>query len=159
MTSEKKVYQLTEQGKKDLEEKLNYYKNVLRPENIKAIQDARSQGDLSENADYSAAREEQGKIESEIAKMEDILQHCKIISNKDSTDTIALGKRVKMEINGDIEEYSIVSTIEVDPRAGRISNESPLGAAIIGHVPGDEVHFKTESNFEVIVKILEVNNN
>lgn len=159
MASEKKVFQLTEQGKKDLEERLEYLKNVARPENIKAIQDARSQGDLSENADYSAAREEQGKIEGEIAKIEDILQHCKVISNKDASDTISLGKKVKMEINGDIEEYSIVSTIEVDPRAGRISNESPLGSAILGHVPGDEVRFKTESNFEVVVKILEVTNN
>ena len=151
--------ELTKEGAENLEKELRHLIDIDRPAVIEALQAARSQGDLSENADYSAAREEQGKIESEIAKMEDILQHCKIISNKDSTDTVALGKRVKMEINGDIEEYSIVSTIEVDPRAGRISNESPLGAAIIGHTPGDEVRFKTESNFEVVVKILEVNNN
>ena len=157
--AEKKVYQLTEQGKKDLEERLDYLKNVLRPQNIIAIQDARSQGDLSENADYSAAREEQGKIESEIANLEDILQHCKVISTKDSSDQITLGKTVKIRINGMEKEYSIVSTIEVDPRAGRISNESPLGAALMGHIPGDEVHFKTESNREVSVVVLDVINN
>lgn len=159
MADLKKTYQLTEEGKKELEEKLDYLKNTARKQNIIAIQDARSQGDLSENADYSAAREEQGRIESEILRIEDILQHCKIISNKDATDTITLGKRVKLIINGMEREFSIVSTIEVDPRNGKISNESPLGENLIGHKPGDIVTFRTEADREVTVEVLEVSIN
>ena len=156
MASEKKKYQLTEQGKKQFEERLDYLKNVLRPQNIAALKDARSQGDLSENADYSAAREEQGKIEGEILYIEDILQHCVIISSKDNSDVVNLGKKVKLTIDGREREYSLVSTIEVNPREGKISNESPLGQAIIGHIPGDTVVFRTESDREVHVEILEV---
>lgn len=159
MADLKKTYQLTEEGKKELEEKLDYLKNTARKQNIIAIQDARSQGDLSENADYSAAREEQGRIESEILRIEDILQHCKIISNKDATDTITLGKKVKLIINGMEREFSIVSTIEVDPRNGKISNESPLGENLIGHKPGDIVTFRTEADREVTVEVLEVSIN
>lgn len=159
MADVKKVYQLTEEGKKDLEQKLDYLKNTARKQNIIAIQDARSQGDLSENADYSAAREEQGRIESEIMRIEDILQHCKIISNKDASDTISLGKHVKMLINGAEKEYSIVSTIEVDPRNGKISNESPLGSNLLGRHAGEIIKFRTESDREVTVEILEVYNN
>ena len=154
----KRVYQLTEEGKKELESQLDYLKNTARKQNIIAIQDARSQGDLSENADYSAAREEQGRIEAEITRIEDILQHCKIISNKDVTDLVALGKRVRMIINGSEKEYASVSTIEVDPRNGKISNESPLGSNLIGHRAGEVITFRTESDREVTVEILEVIN-
>ena len=156
MAVEKKKYQLTEQGKKDIEERLNYLKNVLRPQNIIAIQDARSQGDLSENADYSAAREEQGKIESEITRLEDILLHHTIISAKDNSDTVTLGKEVKIILNGKEQTYSIVSTIEVDPRVGKISNESPLGMALIGHRVGEQVTFKGGTGKESTAEILEV---
>lgn len=157
-TDLKKTYQITEEGKKEVEERLTYLKNVARPANIEAIKAARSQGDLSENADYSSAREEQGKIEAEIAKLEDIIQHCKVITNKDDSNIVGLGKVVKVNINGIEKKFALVSTIEVNPRAGKISNESPLGAALIGHVPGDVVKFKTESDREVVAEILEVVN-
>ena len=170
MADNKKVYQLTEEGKKDLELQLDYLKNTARKQNIIAIQDAMSQGDLSENADYSAAREEQSRIAAEIARIEDILQHSKIISNKDASDVVALGKKVKLIINGMEKEYSIVSTIETDPKNalfsttikrrspknGKVSNESPLGENIMGHRPGDVVKFRTESDREVVVEILAV---
>ena len=156
MADNKKIYQLTEEGRKDLEAQLDYLKNTARKQNIIAIQDAMSQGDLSENADYSAAREEQSRIAAEIARIEDILQHSKTISNKDLSDTVAIGKRVRLIINGMEKEYSIVSTIETDPKNGKISNESPLGESIIGHHPGDVVKFTTESDREVTVEILEV---
>ena len=158
MADNKKVYQLTEEGKKNYEAELDYLKNTARKQNIIAIQEAMGQGDLSENADYSAAREEQGRIEAEITRIEDILQHCKIISNKDVTDLVALGKRVRMIINGSEKEYAIVSTIEVDPRNGKISNESPLGSNLIGHRAGEVITFRTESDREVTVEILEVIN-
>lgn len=156
MADNKKIYQLTEEGKRDLETQLDYLKNTARKQNIIAIQDAMSQGDLSENADYSAAREEQSRIAAEIARIEDILQHSKIISNRDASDVVALGKKVKLLINGVEREYSIVSTIETDPKNGKVSNESPLGENIIGHRPGDVVKFRTESDREVTVEILEV---
>ena len=100
MADNKKIYQLTEEGRKDLEAQLDYLKNTARKQNIIAIQDAMSQGDLSENADYSAAREEQSRIAARIAEIEEILQHSKIISTKDETDEITLGKKVKLLING-----------------------------------------------------------
>ena len=153
--AEKKIYQLTEEGKKEWERQLDQLKTD-REANIVAIQDAMSQGDLSENADYSAAREEQSRIAAEIARIEDILQHSKIISNKDASDVVALGKKVKLIINGMEKEYSIVSTIETDPKNGKVSNESPLGENIMGHRPGDVVKFRTESDREVVVEILAV---
>ena len=140
--AEKKIYQLTEEGKKELERQLDQLK-ADREANIVAIQEARSQGDLSENADYSAAREEQSRIAAEIARIEDILQHSKIISNRDASDVVALGKKVKLIINGMEKEYSIVSTIETDPKNGKVSNESPLGEKIMGHRPGDIIKFRT----------------
>lgn len=153
--AEKKFYQLTEEGKKALEAQLDQLK-ADREANIVAIQEARSQGDLSENADYSAAREEQSRIAAEIARLEDILKHSKVISNRDETDVISIGKRVRLLINGIEREYSIVSTIETDPKNGKVSNESPLGEAINGLRPGDSVKFRTESDREVSVEILEV---
>ena len=155
MADNKKVYQLTEEGKKDLELQLDYLKNTARKQNIIAIQYAMSQGDLSENADYSAAREEQSRIAAEIARIEDILQHSKVISTKGAAnDVVSLGNKVKLLINGIEREYSIVSTIETDPRNGKISNESPLGENIMGHRIGDVVKFRTESDKEVTVEIL-----
>ena len=153
--AEKKIYQLTEEGKKELERQLDQLK-ADREANIVAIQEARSQGDLSENADYSAAREEQSRIAGEIARLEEILKHSKIISNKDDSDVISIGKKVRLLINGMEKEYSIVSTIETDPKNGKVSNESPLGEAINGLRPGDSVKFRTESDREVSVEILEV---
>ena len=156
MADNKKVYQLTEEGKKNYEAELDYLKNTARKQNIIAIQEAMGQGDLSENADYSAAREEQSRIAAEIARIEDILQHCKVITNKDASDIVALGKKVKLIINGMEKEYLIVSTIETDPKKGKVSNESPLGESIMGHRPGDVVKFRTESDREVTVEILAV---
>ena len=153
--AEKKIYQLTEEGKKDLELQLDQLK-VAREANIIAIQEARGQGDLSENADYSAAREEQSRIASEIARLEEILKHSKLISKKDDSEVISIGKRVRLLINGIEREYSIVSTIETDPKNGKVSNESPLGEAINGLMPGDSVKFRTESDREVSVEILQV---
>ena len=114
-----------------------------------------SQGDLSENADYSAAREEQSRIAAEIARIEDILQHSKIISNKDASDVVALGKKVKLIINGMEKEYSIVSTIETDPKNGKVSNESPLARGIMGARVGDECTVESP-NGSYRVEIIEI---
>lgn len=136
------VHYLTLEGKKQLEEKLNYTKTVLRPEVVKRIGLAREYGDLSENSEYDAAKEEQARIEAEISEMEDILLNCEIISKKNiDTDTVNLGTTVKLYDEEFDEEvtYKILGSTESDPAKGVISNASPVGAALLGHRVGDIV--------------------
>ena len=125
--------------------------------NIKALQDARSQGDLSENADYDAAREEQSRIEARIAEITEILKNVKIIT-KDSSNRVTTGKNVTIEFIGmnKTESYDIVGTIEADPFEHKISNESPLGKAIMGHDKGTTLTVVTEKGKEFRVKIIDV---
>lgn len=153
----KEVYELTEQGKIDLEQELEHLKTIDRPLNIEAIKEARAQGDLSENADYAAAREEQGRIEGRILEIENILKNAKIIE-KDSSNKVSIGKTVTLTYQSLKlkREFEIVGTVESDPFSGRISNDSPLGKAIIGHKVGDHVTFRTESGKEQVVIIEEV---
>ena len=147
---------LTKEGKKELEKKLEYYKTVRRPEVTKKIGVAREFGDLSENAEYDAAKEEQGIIEGEIAEMELKLKTCIIIDDKKlSTSKIGLGNTVKLydeEFDEDV-VYKIVGSTESDPKNGLISNESPVGKAILGKKVGDEVQVETPNgilNFKVL---------
>ncbi len=153
----KKYYELTEEGRANLEKERQHLIDVDRPNNIKALQDARSQGDLSENADYDAAREEQSRIESRIAEITEILKNVKIIT-KDSSNRVTTGKQVTIEFIGmkKTETYDIVGTIEADPFEHKISNESPLGKAIIGHDKGTTLTVVTEKGKEFKVKIVDV---
>lgn len=150
---------LTEEGKKQLEEKLNYYRTVRRPEVTKKIGIAREFGDLSENAEYDSAKEEQGKLEAEIAEMETKLKTC-IIINKDNIDTscVNIGCTVKAYDEDFDEEvnYTIIGSTESDPSKGLISNESPVGSALLGKKVGDTVIVKTPVG-ECTLKILEIN--
>lgn len=150
---------LTEEGKKQLEEKLNHYRTVLRPEVTKKIGIAREFGDLSENAEYDSAKEEQGKIEAEIAEMEAKLKTCIIIDkNKIDTSKVNIGCRVKVyDLDFDEEvEYTIIGSTESDPSKGLISNESPVGQALLGKKAGDKVLVKTPVG-ECTLEILEIN--
>ncbi len=153
----KKVYELTEEGRLNLEKERQRLIDVDRVNNIKALQDARSQGDLSENADYDAARDEQSRIEARIAEINEILKNVKIIT-KDSSDRVTTGKSVTIEFIGmkKTETYDIVGTIEADPFEHKISNESPLGKAIMGHEKGNTLTVVTEKGKEFRVKIIEV---
>ncbi len=151
----KKVYELTEEGKKKLEEELEDLKVNKIPENIRAIADARSQGDLSENADYTAAREAQARLNARLVEIENILKNVKIIKI-DDTDLIQTGKTVNLEFKGKNVTYKIVGTIEANPFEGKISNESPMGKAIIGHKKGQTVTVVPENGNEFKVKILDV---
>jgi len=133
---------LTAEGKKQLEEKLAYYKSVKRPEVVKKIGSAREYGDLSENSEYDAAKEEQAQIEAEISEMEDILLNCEIISKKDiDTEVVSIGTTVKLYDEEFDEEvsYKILGSTESDPANGIISNASPVGAALLGHKKGEEI--------------------
>lgn len=153
----KKYYELTEEGRLNLEREKQHLIDVDRPNNIKALQDARSQGDLSENADYDAAREEQSRIEARIAEITEILKNVKIIT-KDSSNRVTTGKNVTIEFIGmnKTESYDIVGTIEADPFEHKISNESPLGKAIMGHDKGTTLTVVTEKGNEFRVKIIDV---
>ncbi len=159
----KQVFKLTEKGKADYERELEYYKNVLRPQNINAIAEARAQGDLSENADYSSARDEQVRIESKILELENILKNAIIIEN-DNSSLANVGKTVEVRIyeKGKSKKerkdtFQIVSSIEADPFSGKISEDCPIGRALIGRsVEDGVVTVVTETGKEVKVEIISV---
>ena len=151
-----KVY-LTNEGFLEIEEELNHLKEVKRPEVIKALKDARALGDLSENADYDAARNEQAQVEGRIKELEVLLEKAELIENKKS-DKVELGTTVKIKYvddDDDMEEYRIVGSKEADPSNDKISNESPLAKAVMGHKAG-EVCTVESPNGNYSVEIVEI---
>ena len=149
---------LTPEGKKQLEEKLDYLKSVRRPEVVKKIGIAREYGDLSENAEYDSAKEEQAEVEAEIAEIEDLLLYAVIINKKEiDTSVVSVGTKVALydeEFDEDV-TYTITGSSESDPKKGFISNESPVGKALIGHKVGEKVSVMTPGGevFYTIKKI------
>ena len=139
---------LTPEGKKQLEDKLHILKTERRQEVAKKIGIAREFGDLSENAEYDAAKEEQALVETEIAEIENKLRNCEII-NKDKLNTkvVNIGSSVKLyDITFDEEvEYQITGSTESDPARNLISNESPVGRALLGKKKGDTVKVLTNA--------------
>ena len=130
---------ITLEGKKEKEERLEYLKTVRRPEVLEKLKVAREYGDLSENSEYDAARAEQGRVESEINMIEETLRQAKIVDSSDlAKDVVLVGSTVTVldEEIGEKEEYKIVGTIESDPDRGWISNESPIGKALVGKKKG-----------------------
>ena len=156
MSERKKVF-LTQEGYDEIKEELNYLINEKRPENIIAIKEARAIGDLSENADYDAARNEQAEIEARIKKLEAIIENVEIIEEV-STDAVGLGNTVKIayvDDEDDLDEYKIVGSQEADPFESKISNESPIAKALMGHKVGDIVSVESPNgNYEI--KIVEI---
>lgn len=139
----KKLYQITSEGKKELETELQELK-ARRGEVAEKIANARDYGDLSENAEYDAAREEQGQVESRISDIEDILKNATIIEPINGGGTIQVGCTVVLKNGGPKEvTYQIVGPVEADPLEGKISNESPIGKALIGKKEGDKVEIET----------------
>ena len=137
----KKQYQITTDGKKELELELVDLKS-RRGAIADKISDARDFGDLSENAEYDAAREEQGLLETRIAEIEDILNNAEIIkATKNSS--IGLGSRVELKTGAKKVEYTIVGPVEANPIEGKISNESPIGMALYGKKVDDKVTITT----------------
>ncbi len=130
---------MTAEGYLEAETELNELKNVRRQEIIEAIKEARAQGDLSENADYDAARNEQAIVEAKIQELEYKLEHAEIIDNTDK-NIVNLGSTVTISYDdGETEEYKLVGSMEADPFENKISNESPLGIALLKHKIGDVV--------------------
>ncbi|MBQ1550968.1 MAG: transcription elongation factor GreA [Bacilli bacterium] len=139
MANNKEVY-LTEEGLNDLKRELDELINVKRPANIQAIKEARSYGDLSENAEYDAARNEQAQIEARVKELERMLENVSIIKEI-KTDSVGIGNVVSVKYvdEDDEDEYRIVGSQEADPFEGKISNESPIAQALLDHKVGDTV--------------------
>lgn len=139
MKNKNTVY-LTQEGLDNLKKELDDLINVRRPENVQAIKEARALGDLSENAEYDAARNEQAVIEARIKQLEKMLENVSIISDV-STDSVSIGNTVTIKYVDDDEEdeYKIVGSQEADPFESRISNESPIAQALFDNKVGDIV--------------------
>lgn len=133
---------VTEEGLVALREELEFLKSVRRPEIVRAIQLAREEGDLRENAGYDAAKHDQALVERRIQELERQVRSAQVIA-KQSETSVHLGSTVTIEIDGDQETYTIVGAVEARPALGRISNESPFGKALLGRSVGDVVDIQT----------------
>ena len=151
---------LTPEGYKKFEEELRTLKVEGRTEIAEKIKEARSYGDLSENAEYDAAKDAQAAMEQRITTIENMLKNAQIVSDSDvSTDEISIGSRVKLyDVEFEEEmEYTIVGSTEANPDEGRISDESPIGSAIIGHKVDDMVDVELPNGETIQFKVLEIN--
>jgi len=139
----KKQFHLTKEGKAELETELKDL-HARRPVIAEEIASARSQGDLSENAEYHAAKDEQGRLELRIEEIEHILQNAEVIKEAKGDKKVHLGAKVSLKsAEGKTKEFQVVGTVEADPLHGKISDESPIGKALMGKKVGEEVEIKT----------------
>ncbi len=155
--ADKPVY-LTPEGKKKIEEELEYLTKVRRMEVAEAIRSAKEEGDLSENSAYDEAKLQQGFLEGRVQQLEGQLRNAVIINqNGKHADSVQVGVQVTVldEEFGEEETYTIVGSAEADPTLGRISNESPIGQALMGHTVGDVVEAETPGG-QVSFKIIKV---
>ena len=151
-----KKFLLTQEGKEKLEKEYQHYVEILRPNVIRELSEARAQGDLSENADYDAARNKQAEIEARIRDLEFTLNNVEVASEKSSKNKITATSTVVYYDTDDEEEYTIqlVGSIGSDPEKGKITTESSLGAAILGKEVGNEVEVicGDGSSYKVIIR-------
>ncbi|MBI2021264.1 transcription elongation factor GreA [Candidatus Daviesbacteria bacterium] len=139
----KSVY-LTSKGLEKTQAELEFLKKIKRKEIADRIAKAREFGDLAENAEYDAAMEDQSLIENRISELEKILRGAKLIKHTaGETDFVTIGSTVKVEMDGELDEFTIVGRVEADPSKKRISNESPLGAALLGVKSGETIEVST----------------
>lgn len=155
MSNTKEIY-LTESGLNDLKNELEYLKQEKRPEVINALKEARALGDLSENAEYDAARNEQAEVEGKIKELEAMLERAVVIQGGE-TGKVSIGNSVKIKYVDDeeVEEYIIVGSKEADPFQNKISNESPIAKAIMGHAVNDQVWVESP-NGKYQVEVVEI---
>ncbi len=148
---------LTAEGAAELRQELEMLINVRRPELAMKLKEAVAEGDLKENADYHDAKEQQAFVEGRIQYLENVLRAATIISNEGPSDEVRLGAQVTIrEEDGDEDEtYMIVGAAEANPREGKISHESPIGAALLGRKKGDKVKVETPSGV-VVFKIRKI---
>lgn len=135
---------ITEEGLRKIKEELSRRKTAIRQGIANAIKEAKEQGDLSENAEYSEAKRQQGENEARIAELEFILKESTVVSyNKSNGGVVQMGSSVRVKFNGDEMEFQIVGSNEASPGEFKISNESPMGKAFMSHVKGDKVDVDT----------------
>jgi len=151
-----KIHFLTEEGRNKLEKELEYLQNVRRPEVARNLKAAIEEGDLRENAGYSEGKRDQALVEGRIKEIDAILRNARLLGKTESNGVVAIGSRVKVQEDGfDAEDYQVVSPAEADPMAGRISDESPIGQALMGHKEGDKVQVSSPGGM-ITFKILSV---
>lgn len=153
---EKPIF-LTPEGRAKLEQELEYLKNTKRHQVAEEIHSAKEEGDIMENSAYDAAKEQQAFVEGRIMSLETMLKNAVMIDSSRVSDTVALGCYVKLVERGTKAEeaYQIVGSAEADPTRGRISNESPVGRALMGKQKGDEIAVKTPAG-DRHLKIVEI---
>ena len=150
------IIYITEDGLQKLKEELDQLRNVERPSISKQIADARDKGDLSENAEYAAAKEAQGMLELKISKLEDLVAHSRVLDeSKIDTSSVRILNRVKIrnKSNNNVMEYQIVPESEANLKLGKIAVNSPIAQGLIGKKVGDKVQIKVPSgviHFEII---------
>ncbi len=153
--ADKPIY-LTLEGKRKLEEELTYLVNVRRKEVAAAIQSAKEEGDISENSAYDEAKLSQAFLEGRIQTIESQLREAVLIAQNGKADRVNLGHTITVEEDGfDPEKYHLVGSTEADPLNGKISNESPIGRALLGAKIGDTVRAETP-NGELVFKVLKI---
>lgn len=150
----KKIYQITDEGKKELELELEDLKSRRGPIADK-IAEARDFGDLSENAEYDSAREEQGLVESRIAEIENILLNAEIIKTGQGSK-VTLGSKVELTSGAKTVSYILVGPVEANPVEGKVSNESPIGEALMGKMVGDSAMITTQKG-KIVYQIIAIN--
>ena len=156
--AQEKIFPMTQAGKQKLEQELEHLKTVVRKEVVERIKIARSFGDLSENSEYDAAKDEQAFVEGRITTIENMIRNARMISEDElSKDAVSLGNSVTfVELpEGDEETYTIVGSAEADPFEGKISNDSPIAKSLLGRKVGDQVSVQTPGG-EMKVKIIEI---
>ena len=148
--------ELTENDIKKIQEEIDYRKLVVRKEAIEAVKEARAHGDLSENFEYHAAKKDKNQNESRIRYLERMIRTAKIISDESEADEVGINNRVELyfEDDDETETYKIVTTVRGNSLDNKISNESPLGRAVLGHKAGDRVYVKVNDSagYYVVVK-------
>ena len=143
---------VTREGYERLQGELQELINVKRPGIVAAVAEARSHGDLRENAAYDVARQDQAMIEKRIADLENMLRNAEIVDEtKTANGVIGLGSRVTVDFDGDEEHYTIVGAIEAKPSEGLISTESPIGKELIGRRAGDRAEVQTPAGVTAVV--------
>ena len=151
--------QLTKEDVKKIQEEIEYRKLVVRKEALEAVKEARAHGDLSENFEYHAAKKDKNKNESRIRYLERMMKTAQIISDESQEDEAGLNNRVEVyfEDEDETETYKLVTSIRGNSLDGRISVESPLGKALLGHKVGERVHVKVNESagYDVIIKKIE----
>lgn len=139
MSTSQQNFYLTPEGLAKLKKEHTELTTKKRPQAVERLSRAREFGDLTENSEYFAARDDLMFLDDRIAELDHILKSAKVVKLPKNHDTVQLGSTVVVEVDGDTDEFAIVGTLEADPFRGKISNESPVGVALLGHKVGDEI--------------------